>query len=175
MSSIDRLFDGLISGRLSIDEALSLVNESDKAILRTDGHYDAHGLTPEHLDFIAGHPDVLAARGPVTLTLPEHLPPIKNGLVGPASGDRPVGEHEVHYANRGGGRTYNSRMMHGAPRPTRTVTAVSVPDQKTGKPFLVTAWGGPVAPKEVDDPTHTPESREESKKFWSQHALLTGH
>lgn len=145
-----------------------------RAILRDDGHYDTHGLTKAHLDYIASHPEVLAAKGPVTLTLPSHLAPLKNALVGPSSGDSPVGEHQVHYKSRGGGRNYNSRMMRGSPRETRMVTAISVPDQKTGRPFLVTAWGGPLSPKEVDDPSHTPESRAEAKKFWSQHALLDG-
>lgn len=145
-----------------------------RAILRDDGHYDTHGLTKAHLDYIASHPEVLAAKGPVTLTMPSHLAPLKNALVGPSSGDSPVGEHQVHYKSRGGGRNYNSRMMRGSPRETRMVTAISVPDQKTGRPFLVTAWGGPLSPKEVDDPSHTPESRAESKKFWSQHALLDG-
>lgn len=157
------------------DESYMMCEEpGPRALLRDDGHYDTHGLTPEHLDYIASHPSVLAAKGPVTLTLPAHLAPLKNSLVGPSSGDAPVGEHQVHYKSRGGGRNYNSRMLRGSPRETRMVTAISVPDSETGRPFLVTAWGGPLSPKEVDDPSHTPESRAESKKFWSQHALLDG-
>ena len=148
-------------------------NES-KAMLRTDGHYDAHGLTPEHLSWLQTHPDVLAAKGPVTLTLPDHLPPLPVGIVGPSIGDGPVGEHQVHYANRGGGRGYESRMIHyeGPPKTTKMITAISRQHSETGKPFLITAFGGPLAPKEVNDPSHTEESREEAKKFWSQHALI---
>jgi WD40 repeat protein len=40
--------------------------------------------------------------------------------------------------------------------------------------FAITAFGGTLSPKEVDDPTHTPESKLEAQKFWADHALLTG-
>jgi hypothetical protein len=148
-------------------------NES-QLMLRNDGHYDVHGLTPEHLSWLGSHPEVLAAKGPVTLTLPEHLPPLPVGIIGPSLGDNPVGEDQVHYANRGGGRPYESRMVHygGPDKTTRMITAISRPHAETGKPFLITAFGGPLAPKEVNDPSHTEESRAEAQKFWSQHALI---
>jgi len=164
----------IFNDQVILEVAKTWLSLQEKAELRTDGHYDVHGLTKDHLDFIASHPEVLAAKGPVQLTLPEHLPEVPSSLKGPAAGHEPVGEQEVHYADRGGGRNIKSRMIHGEHGGTRTVTAIARPNPQTGKPFLITAFGGPLAPKEVDDPTHTPESKEEAKKFWSQHALLTG-
>jgi hypothetical protein len=38
--------------------------------------------------------------------------------------------------------------------------------------MLYTAFGGPLAPKEPGDPTLKDSEREESEKFWSQHALV---
>lgn len=152
-----------------------LKESKENLMLRTDGHYEVHGISPEHLDWLGTHSDVLAAKGPVTITIPDHLPPVPNSLVGPSMGDNAVSEDEVIYLNRGGGRPYNSRMVKGPHKPTRMLTVISRPHKDTGKPFLITAFGGPLAPKEIEDPTHTPESKEESKKFWSQHALLTGN
>lgn len=152
-----------------------LKESRENLMLRTDGHYDVHGISPEHLDWLGTHPDVLAAKGPVTISIPDHLSPVPNSLVGPSMGDNPVSENDVVYLNRGGGRPYNSRMIKGPHKTTRMLTVISRPHKDTGKPFLITAFGGPLAPKEVEDPTHTPESKEESKKFWSQHALLTGN
>jgi hypothetical protein len=146
----------------------------NRAMTNDPAHFAVHGMSKDHLDYIASHPDVLAARGPVTFQLPDHLDPVPMALAGPAAGGPPVGEHEVHYANRGGGRAWDSRMIHGEHQNTQTVTAISVPHKETGKPFLITAFGGPLAPKEPGDPTHTPESKKASEQFWSQHALLTG-
>jgi len=152
-----------------------LTENRENLMLRTDDHYQVHGILPEHLDFLGTHPDVLAAKGPVTITIPDNLPPVPNSLVGPSMGNNPVSENEVTYLNRGGGRPYNSRMIEGPHRTTRMLTVISRPHKDTGKPFLITAFGGPLAPKEINDPSHTPESKEEAKKFWSEHALLTGN
>jgi len=152
-----------------------LREESENRAMTNDpAHFAVHGMSKDHLDFIASHPDVLAARGPVTFELPEKLDPVPMALVGPATGHPPVKENEVHYTNRGGGRSWDSRMIHGEHQPTRTVTAISVPHKETGKPFLITAFGGPLAPKEPGDKSHTEESRKASEAFWSEHALLTG-
>jgi len=153
----------------------SFLSENNSPLMvREDGHYDIHGITPEHINWLSTVPEVLAAKGPVTLQIPEHLPPVPNSLVGPSTGHPPVGENQVHYANRGGGRPYDSRMIHGEPTPSRLLTVISRPHKDTGKPFLITAFGGILSPKEVNDPSHTPESKAEAEKFWSEHALLTG-
>lgn len=140
-------------------------NTGESAELRTDGHYDIHGLKPEHLEFIRTHPEVLAAKGAVTLTLPDHLPSLPSALVR-------ASENQVHYARRPG-RNYPSRLIHGEYQPTREVTVISKKGAN-GKAFVVTAFGGKLAPKEVGDPSHTEESRKESEAFWAKHALLTG-
>lgn len=141
-------------------------------------HYAAHNITNEHLDFITSHPDVQNGIGPVTLRLPKNLGTLMNGLYGPVMGDPPVTENTpgVHMANRGDGRP-PSRMIHGEHRPTNKVTAVVIPDpEKEGRKWLVTTYGGPSAPREPNDPSHpNEESRKESEKFWSEHALLTGN
>ena len=139
-------------------------------------HYEVHNISDDHLDWLTKHPMVRDASGPVTLDLPDHLPPLKSALVGPVAGDSPVTDKTpgVHMANRGDGRP-DSRMIHGEHRDTDKVTAVVIPDpSKEGRKWLVTTYGGDAAPREVGDPSHTPESKKEAQKFWSQHALLTG-
>jgi hypothetical protein len=154
----------------------TFINEEHESpiMLRDDGHYDVHGITKEHIKWLSTVPEVLAAKGPVTLQIPQHLSPVPNSLIGPSTGHPAVEESQVHYANRGGGRPYDSRMIHGEATPSRMLTVIARPHKDTGKPFLITAFGGTLSPKEVDDPTHTPESKLEAQKFWADHALLTG-
>jgi hypothetical protein len=153
-----------------------LKEEAQSLMLRDDGHYDVHKLTPEHIEWLSSQPEVLAAKGPVTLTLPDHLPELPNAIVGPVMGDAPVShDHpEIYSESRGGGRNYDSKMMRGEHRTTKMITAITRPHKETGRPFLITAFGGPLAPKEPNDPTLRDEEREESEAFWSQHALLDG-
>jgi hypothetical protein len=150
--------------------------ESSELMLRDDGHYDVHQITPEHIEWLSQQPEVMAAKGPVTLTMPDHLPTLPNSLVGPASGHEPVGSDHpgVYMANRGGGRTHDSKMMQGEHRPTNMITAIVRPHKETGRPFLITAFGGPLSPKEPNDPSLRDDERASSEEFWSQHALLDG-
>ena len=53
-------------------------------------HYTTHNLSDDHLEHLTSHPDVQNGMGPVTLTIPENLPKLKSGLVGPSVGDPPV-------------------------------------------------------------------------------------
>jgi hypothetical protein len=93
-------------------------------------------------------------------------------LVGPLTGQAPVQEDEVFYRNRGG-RAWPSRLTRSRPRPkTRILTVVMGPDEHGNKCVLYTAYWGPQAPREPGDPSLTEEERKESKKFWSQHALV---
>lgn len=147
--------------------------ESSNLMLRDDGHYDVHSITSEHINWLSQQPEVMAAKGPVTLILPEHLPELPNSLIGPASGHGPVGnDHPEVYRGKRGERNYDSKMLRGKNQTTRMITAIVRPHKETGRPFLITAFGGPLAPKEPDDPTLRDEEREESKRFWSEHALL---
>lgn len=140
-------------------------------LLRNDGHYDTHKLTEAHIEWLTQQPKVLAATGPVTLTAPPHLV-LPCGLIGPSTGFPPVTEDQVHYACRGGGRKHLSRMIRGRTFPTRLITAICVPDRVSGEPFLITAFGGPLAPKELHDPSLTQNEWEESSRFWAEHALI---
>lgn len=95
-------------------------------------------------------------------------------LVGPANGDKPVPEYEVEYRHRGG-RGYNSRMLkpgYNKPRNTHTTLVTVIAGPRDGQDcVLYTAFGGPLAPKEPDDPTLAPADREASVAFWKDHAL----
>ena len=142
-------------------------------MVRDDGHYDVHGITPKILDWITRQKEVMAATGPVTITLPDSMDPIPNSLIGPSTGYPPVND-DATFADNRGERAHKSRMMHGEATTTRTITIIARPHKETGKPFIITAFGGPLSPKEPNDPYLKPEEKAESEKFWSQHALLTG-
>lgn len=167
--------------------------------LRTDGHYETHGLTVGHFKFLESVEDSLLAwksgqqmshwaristgdikilngrltSAIMTLQMPEYVPALPMGLVGPLVGDPPVPEDVVHYHCRGGGRATRSRMIWGLPRRTSLITAIFVPDREMpNELFLVTAWGGPKAPREIDDPSMPECEREEAVRFWMEHALI---
>lgn len=83
-----------------------------------------------------------------------------------------VTEDRVFYAKRGS-REYTSRLVNAAPRLTSLVTVIAGPHD--GKPcVLYTAFGGPKAPKEPNDPTLTDAERAESHAFWRDNALAFG-
>jgi hypothetical protein len=147
----------------------------EQLILRTDGHYDVHKITPEHIAWIQSRPEVLNGNGNITLTIPDHLPRLPNALVGPASGDPPVADNhpDVYMSSRGGGRPYDSKMIRGEHRYTNMIT-VNIRRDDQGRPVLHTAYGGPKAHIEPNNPNLPPEQRKESEHFWSQHALLDG-
>src|SRR5262249_37215646 len=74
-----------------------------------------------------------------TITLPDHLPEVDDGLYGPINGDAPVCEGEVFYARRPG-RASPSRLIDRPSRKTRNVTVVAGP--RRGLPcVLITAYG----------------------------------
>lgn len=92
-------------------------------------------------------------------TLPCHLH-------GPVVGESPVSEDEVYYETRGS-RKGKSRMCRREPSSTTKVSVIA------GGPVteLWTMFPGPIAAKEVSDPFLKDEERENSVKFWSEHAL----
>lgn len=91
------------------------------------------------------------------------------GLYGPVMGDPPVPESEVEYVVRGG-RKGPSRLVPWVKRPTNKLTVIAGPDGDDAC-VLYTAFGGPSAPREPWDPGLDEAGREESKKFWAEHAL----
>lgn len=95
-----------------------------------------------------------------------------SALYGPAAGDPPVSEDEVYYEVRGG-RPGKSRMIKAPFRKTDELTVIAGPIDD--KPVvLYTAFGGPLAPKEPFDITLDEQGVQNSKDFWSQHALADG-
>lgn len=134
-------------------------------------HVD-HGLTKAHLDYILQRYSDRNQFFIETITLPAELPSLTDALYGPANGDAPVPDADVHFAQRGN-RPGDSRMIDAPLRPTRKLTVIAGPHE--GHPcVLYTAFGGVLTPKEPFDPTLDLAQWAESKEFWSQHALATG-
>lgn len=111
-----------------------------------------------------------------TVELPEEFGQINCSLHGPSVGDPPVPFSEVDWVTRGD-RKYLTRMCRRPVRKTRTITVIAGPqgpmwDNSEPQPcILYTAFGGPLAPKEIFDPSLKPEEIEESFRFWCDHAL----
>jgi hypothetical protein len=101
-----------------------------------------------------------------TFTMPNHLPDVENALYGPLSGDAPVADSEVTLAKRGD-RPWADRMIAKPPRPSRQLTVIGTIID--GALTAFTMHGGPLADRNPADPTNP--NPEQSKKFWSQHAL----
>lgn len=107
-----------------------------------------------------------------TTELPEGAPDAMNALYGPKSGDAPIPEDRVFYAQRSPDRP-PSRMVALPKRPTRTVTAIGMvePDGVT----VYTIYGGPSSEREPGDPSiaNDPDLIKAAKAFWSKHALAS--
>ena len=136
--------------------------------IHADSHLD-HNLTPAHAAFILSHFADQTGFFVETVTMPDDLPDLTCGLYGPAMGDPPVTDN-VSFEVRGE-RAYPTRAVVAPMRPTRLLTVIAGPYK--GYPcVLYTAHGGPMAPREVGDPTlATEEARAESAAFWAVHAL----
>lgn len=144
---------------------------SDLLPLVPASHVD-HGLSEPQLTFLRVRFADRRAFFIESIELPEALGTVLCGLHGPLMGDAPIGESEVVYERRGE-RQYDSRMCDRAPRVTRIVTIIAGPHD--GEPcVLYTAFGGPLTPKEPNDPTLADKDREHAIKVWSQHALSRG-
>jgi hypothetical protein len=104
-----------------------------------------------------------------TIELPPELGTVACGLYGPTMGDAPVPSMDATMRVRGT-RAHASRTVARPTRQTNRVTIIAGPHG--GDPcVLYTAFGGPLAPKEVDDPTLADEARPASIEFWADHAL----
>jgi hypothetical protein len=144
-----------------------------------DSHLD-HSLTAEQVAFLL---KVFADRTAFfieTIELPEHLGTVPCGLYGPIMGDAPIEDRWVEQRRRPP-REYTSRVLarheypggfpgpQAAVRQVRQVTVIAGPHD--GLPcVLYTAYGGPCAPQEPNDPGC--RDRAASEAFWSQHALV---
>jgi hypothetical protein len=122
--------------------------------IHPDSHLDHAGITLPHIMWILRtlHTPFLGEGVQVvTLRIPTHLPPLPCGLYGPVMGDAPIGDDEAYYLERSG-RSWASRMVAAGPRQSREATAVFGP-YDGHENVLFTVYGGPSAPRELDDPS----------------------
>jgi len=128
-----------------------------------------HGILDVHKAVIS---DIFEKKGEgflaTTVELPAECPDLLSGIHGPSVGDAPVPSSEVHWATRGQ-RKGLSRLCHRAPRPTRLMTVIGI--REGGHVKVFTAYGGPLAPREITDATLPADAAEEACAFWAVHAL----
>ncbi|MDP2342980.1 MAG: hypothetical protein Q8O67_18635 [Deltaproteobacteria bacterium] len=134
--------------------------------IHEQSHLD-HGLTAAHLRWIEERFGDRVGFFKETVEMPAHLEDLPCALFGPAAGDPPVLEAEVHHAARGV-RTWTSRLVQRSARMTRLLTVIAGPVDDDAL-VLLTAFGGPLAPQEPGDPRC--RDLEESTRFWREHAL----
>jgi len=133
-------------------------------VVHKDSHLD-HGLSEEAVAFILNKFQDRDGFFIESFDLPEGFGKVPCALYGPLMGDEAVTEDQVVYAVRGD-RSYSSRMVSRPMRDTSVVTVIAGPHD--GKScVLYTAFGGPLAEKEVGDPS----AAEKSAAFWAAHAL----
>jgi hypothetical protein len=112
-----------------------------------------------------------------TLTLPESFPAQPCDLIGPATG-LPVPNPEAIVLGYRPGRRYASRLVRVEPVPTREITVIAgpagddVPGESPETIILYTAFAGPAAPREPDDPSLPDEEVAAATAFWAEHALV---
>jgi hypothetical protein len=135
-------------------------------IKHKDSHLDHH-LTDAQVAFILERFANRDAFFIETFELPSELGTIPCGLFGPLVGDAPISDDEVVLAKRGE-RTWNSRLVERAPRPSSTVTVIAGPHDGHAC-VLYTVYAGPSAPQEPGDPGC--KNVEASTAFWRDHAL----
>ena len=99
---------------------------------------------------------------------------VVNRLRGPASGEPVVPESKVSYSARGD-RPWKDRMCTLPATLTRELTIVGTwersEDYPDGNFTVFTAYGGPLAPQNPEDPSNS--DPEASRLFWASHALTT--
>jgi hypothetical protein len=134
-------------------------------------YHSDHGIVPEAMGWIKQKlPDVVPAGTPFfirELTLPDNLPPARNALYGPASGDAPVPEEAVTLRPRGD-RPWSDRTVPWPTRLTRRVQVIGA-RKEDGNFVLYTVYGGPLAPQNPDDPGCADKAS--AQAFWAEHAL----
>jgi len=136
--------------------------------LHAESHLD-HGISPAILELVLGKFAEKNEFFVATVTLPGIAGKVPCALHGPVTGEVLVAEAEVDYVVRQGRRNA-SRVCGRDPVQVDTVTIIAGPHD--GKACIVfTIFGGPLAPKELGDPSMKPEELLESQKFWAEHAL----
>jgi hypothetical protein len=152
--------------------------------LHKDSHLD-HGLSAQQLAHVLLMFEGRDGFFTETITLPEELGTVPCALFGPCMGDKPIPSFVVEMQQRGD-RSYKSRVItigtDGAKildmkRRVNTLSVIAGPHD--GHPcVLYTVFGGPIAPREPGDPTHSDGTAKgraalaESIAFWAEHALV---
>jgi len=137
-------------------------------IITEESHLDHH-LTKQHRKMIL---ERFADRDGFfieTFDIPQPLRRLPCQLYGPLMGDAPVPESEVTYRKRLP-REYESRLINRHRRWSRQMTVIAGPTNDAPC-VLYTAYGGPCAPREPNDPALPESERDASIAFWSEHAL----
>lgn len=138
--------------------------------ITSESHVD-HGLPPEAIDYLKKKYAGKSAFFIDSFTIPEGWEDLKCALRGPTVGDPPIPDEKTFQAMRGDRKT-PSRMVNVGHKRTRVCTVIAGPSD--GKAcILYTAYGGPLAPREVADPSIADDAAAlaESKAFWAEHAL----
>ena len=138
-------------------------------IIAKDSHLD-HGITDAQRDYLIKRFRDKKDFFVETVTLPAYLGRVPCELHGPLMGDKPIKEPEVFYVERGD-RKYASRLCRRKPHQVNCITVIAGP-YGDNPCVLYTAYGGPIAPREPDDPGLESEAdRAKSVEFWAEHAL----
>lgn len=148
--------------------------------LTSQSHLDHH-LTLAHVRFLLDQFGDRESFFAETVVLPEYLDPLPCGLRGPAVGQPQVPDNLIVWKERPP-RTWKSRVLDTTscafqsslsfclPVLERRMTVIAGPG--LGLPcVLYTAYGGPLAPREPDDPGLPEAERAASVAFWREHAL----
>ena len=107
------------------------------------------------------------------ISIPSDLTSVPCALYGPAMGDDPVDRSRVTMQKRSEDRAADPMLVGSESRPVDYVQAIGIVGEEEIN--LFTVYGGPAAPRNPEDPSiETDAEREESRKFWSEHALATG-
>ena len=145
-------------------------------------HVSDHIENQEVINWVQTHPELLSI--PVThnengdpdnffikvIPMPEEIGTLPCSLYGPAAGDAPVSEDDVHYETRGNRRGPSRMVM----LPTREATNVAVIGIRGGVCFtMYGSRASEASPKEPWDAAN-PEELLRCVTFWDDHALAGG-
>ena len=159
-------------------------------IIIPDSHLD-HDLTLDHVRCVLQHCRERSEFFIESITLPDTLPALPCALRGPAVGTVPILDADVIMRPRSG-RAWPSRLIADPHKPiarqrvtssplptaaasatvhTRILTVIGGPSADLPC-VLYTMYGGPVAPREVGDPSLPEGDRAAAEAFWGVHALV---
>ena len=159
-------------------------------IVIPDSHLD-HDLTLDHVRFVLAHCRERSEFFIESITLPDTLPALPCALRGPAVGTVPILDADVVLRPRSG-RAWPSRLIADPRKPiarqrvtssplptaaasatvhTRILTVIGGPSADLPC-VLYTMYGGPVAPRELGDPSLPEGDRAAAEAFWGVHALV---